>query len=445
MNWIPSYYLMDHQRQGAEIALTEPRFGFFDDTGTGKTLLGIELIKQKRARTIVVCKLSLIVNAWISDLNKFAPELRVVNLWEIQRKKNGTVPEPHDVAIINYERFRTTAGKLNGYDMVLIDESSSCKDHRSQITKALVRYCDRVHNVYLFSGTPAPNNELEYWSQFRIIDESLLGRSYYSFRNRFCYSTGYGGYTWKLRNDMKPEFLEKIGQKSRVVRKEDVLDLPERVFIDRMVTLSQEETEAYRTMEREMVLEIEGKESVAANSAVKMLKLRQGTSGFFYDTDGDPIIVGKTKLNELKELLSEIGNHQVIIWTHFHVEADQITEMLDHDFVRVDGTRFNQKDKDRDVQAFIHGEVKYLVSHPASLGHGVTLTNCSYAIYYSLSHSYELAYQSQDRIYRKGQRNFCTYYRLIAEKTVDGAILRALEKKEDVVKAVFNYLKNERG
>ena len=161
MTWTPSPYLMDHQRVGAEIAEREKRFGFFFDTGTGKTVLGIEIIKQKQIKTLVVCKLSLIVNAWMSDLSRFAPELKVVNLWEIQRKRNGKTPD-HQVAIINYERFRTTWTKLAGYEMVLIDESSSIKDHRSQITKALIRYTDKIPNVYLFSGTPAPNSNLEY-------------------------------------------------------------------------------------------------------------------------------------------------------------------------------------------------------------------------------------------------------------------------------------------
>jgi SNF2 family DNA or RNA helicase len=443
-NYQPSEYLMLHQKEAGFIGLLEPRYGFFDDTGTGKTLTGIELIKQKKVKTLVVCKLSLIVNAWLSDLQKFAPEIKAVNLWAL---KNKRLP-PHDVGIINYEQFRTSYKKLSGYLMVLADESSVLKDGKSLTTKAMISYCDNVPYVYLFSGTPAPNNEMEYWSQMRILDPMLLGRSFYTFRNRFCYSTGFGGYTWKMKGDLREEFLEKIGRKSRVIRKEDVLDLPERTFNVRSVILSKPEMEAYRTMERDMLLELEGRESISANAAVKIMKLREGTSGFFLDTEGHPIKTGTSKLEDLVDLLEEIGNHQVIIWTHFHYEADQITNWLDdhnRGFGRVDGTSHNQKTKDDTVKSFIEGEFQYLISHPASLGHGVTLTNCTYAVYFSLSHSYELAYQSQDRIYRKGQRNACTYYYLVAEHTVDFAILKALEKKGDTVQAVFNYLKRNRG
>jgi len=444
-NYLPSEYLMDHQKEAGHIGQKHFRFGFFDDTGTGKTLAGIELIKQKKIKTLVVCKLSLISNAWMADLAKFAPELKVVNLWELNKRKKK-IPD-HDVGIINYEQFRTTYKKLVGYGMVLADESSVLKDTRSQTTKAITAYCDTVFYVYLFSGTPAPNNELEYWSQMRIINPFLLGRSYYTFRNEFCYSTGYGGYQWKMREDRRTVFLDKISQVSRVIRKEDCLTLPERTFNNRSVSLSRVEMEAYREMEKEMMLEFEGQEAIAANAAVKIMKLRQGTSGFYYDPNGQVIQVGKSKLESLIELLEEIGNHQVIIWTHFRHEADQITDWMKEEglsYARADGTVSDQRIKDRIVLDFMAGRIKYLISHPASLGHGVTLTNCTYAVYFSLSHSFEQAYQSQDRIYRHGQKNACTYYRLIVPGTVDEAILKALENKESVVTSVFNYLRRNK-
>jgi SNF2 family DNA or RNA helicase len=422
------------------------RYGFFDDTGTGKTLAGIELIKQKKIKTLVVCKLSLITNAWMKDLARFAPELEVVNLWDLHKRKKK-VPD-HDVGIINYEQLRTTYKKLTGYQMVLADESSVLKDPRSQTTRAMTDLCDSVFYVYLFSGTPAPNNELEYWSQMRIINPLLLGRSFYTFRNQYCYSSGYGGYKWTMKPDRRTEFLDKISQVSRVIRKEDCLTLPERTFNTRSVELSKMELLSYRKMLTEMFLEFEGQEAVAANAAVKIMKLRQGTSGFYYDSDGQVIQVGNSKLKSLMELLEEIGNHQVIIWTHFRNEADRITQWMRDDglsHARADGSVGDQRVKDQIVQDFMTGKVKYLVSHPASLGHGVTLTNCTYAVYFSLSHSFEQAYQSQDRIYRHGQRNRCTYYRLIVPGTVDEAILKALENKESIVNSVFSYLKRKGG
>jgi SNF2 family DNA or RNA helicase len=440
-NHIPSSYLMSHQKDASLIASNNPRFGFFDDTGTGKTLSGIELVKQKRVKTLVVCPLSIITNAWINDINKFSPELKVINLWEYNKNKKNKIPE-HQIALINFEQFRTNYTKLKNYKMLLVDESSRIKDHKSQITKAMIKYVNNIPYVYLFSGTPAPNNEMEYWSQLRVIDPLLLGANFYEFRNKYFYSPDTYGYKWVMQPGKREEFLNKLSQKTRVVRKEDCLSLPERTFNIRSVSLSRQEMEAYREMEREMLLEIEDHTITATNAAVKIMKLRQGTSGFFY-SEKRVFQTGRSKLDALLELLEEIGNHQVIIWTHFHVEADLVEKELSNNCIRIDGTVSGQTQKDDLLKNFINRNTRYLISHPASLGHGVTLTNCSYAIYFSMSHSYELAYQSQDRIYRKGQRNACTYYYLVVPKTIDEAIIKAIQKKESAALAVFNFIRRK--
>jgi SNF2 family DNA or RNA helicase len=100
-----------------------------------------------------------------------------------------------------------------------------------------------------------------------------------------------------------------------------------------------------------------------------------------------------------------------------------------------------QEDRDISIQAFKANRLQYLIAHPRSMGHGVTLTNCNYAIYYSLDYSHEAHSQSRDRIYRYGQRNACTYYYLLADKTIDGVILKALNAKSNVEKAVFDYIR----
>jgi len=276
-----------------------------------------------------------------------------------------------------------------------------------------------------------------------LVNPSLFGQSFYAFRNQYFYAYGFGNYLWAMKPSMEDTFRQKLATVSEVVRKEDVLDLPERTDNYRKVSLSKTERDAYEDMKNHLIAMVEGKEVVAANSAVKMLKLRQGTSGFFFDEDGNIVRTGTSKLNELMDLLEEIGNHQVIIWDHFHEEGDQIMKKLSKKAGRVDGTITNQQTRIDTVNAFIDGKLQYIVAHPGSLGHGVTLTNCSYAVYFSLSHSYELYVQSRDRIYRKGQKNACTYYHIVAANSVDNAIMQALKNKGDVVDAVLNYLKGE--
>jgi len=440
-------YLMNHQRNAVKLAEDTERHLYAHDTGVGKTLIGIELIKQKKRKTLVVCPLSIIEPAWFKDLRKFAPELKAVNLWEVKKKNNinrmMSLMEDADLGIINFESFKSIIPILKdmNFEMLFIDESSKIKNFKSQITKALSLFCDDVQYVYLFSGTPAPNSYLEYFSQMRIIDPTLFGRNYYRFRNKYFYSAGYGGYTWLPKRDTLSIMLDKIGKVTSVVRKEDVLDLPDRTDNVRDVQLNSTEKKAYVEMVTELIAMIDDEEIPAYNAAVKGMKLRQITAGFLYDEDKVAHDFGKSKLNELESLLEEIGNNQVLIWTQFLHEAYRIRNMLGDKAKRIDGSVTNQSVRLDILNSFINGDLQYLIAHPKTLGHGTTMVNCHYAVYFSLSYSHEEHYQSRDRIYRKGQKNFCSYYYLVVPNSIDRAILNCLKKKSKAEGAVFSHIK----
>ncbi|MDY7032659.1 MAG: DEAD/DEAH box helicase [Thermodesulfobacteriota bacterium] len=447
---ILSDYLMQHQRNAALKAAKHPRYAFFHQTGTGKTITGIEIIKNKGVRALVVCPLSIIETAWMEeDINNFAPEIKAVNLWEYRKatskRKKGILKKQVDsaqVGIINFESFKLMEKELIKMDFktLIVDESQAAKEPKSAISKRLIVFADQVPYVYLLSGTPAPNSPLEYFCQIRMLDQGVFGSNYYSFRKKYSYQSGYGGFKWKMKKEMMPEFLEKLAQFSEVVRKEDVLDLPERTYRSREVNLSSKEMVAYKEMEANLLIEIDEEEISAANAAVKLGKLRQASSGFFYNEAKEGIQVGTSKLKELLKLLEEIGDSQVIIWTQFRYEADQISKALAEKAVVVDGS-IPQGQKIENIKDFKSGKVQYVIAHPKSMGHGQTLTNCSYSIDYSLSFSLELYEQSKDRIYRKGQKNRCTYYHLLAKNTVDATILDALSKKQKVADAILNHIR----
>lgn len=454
--WEPSPFLMDHQKSGARLALDESRHGFFYETGTGKTLLALEIVRQKGLKTLVVCPLSIIENAWVEDAKKFYPDFNIANLWDLARKKTTKFGKVRyakglkecDIGVINFDRFRTMSAELHkaGFEMLIVDESSKVKSPKSKITKELIKYADTVPYVYLFSGTPAPNSELEYYSQVRMLDQAILSKSFYNFRASYFMQSGYGGFKWKINPVRKQEFLDKLATVSSVIKKDDVLDLPGKTINIRKVFLTPKEMSAYKEMEAHMLLEIEDQESVAANAAVKCMKLREGSSGFFIDDNGGIIETGKSKLNELISLLEDIGDHPVIIWTNFHYEAGQITDVLEKlgkTFARADGT-VNQDRKNQAIRDFKSGKVQYFIGHPASVGHGITLTNCSYMVYFSLSYSFELQSQSADRIYRKGQENHCSYYYLLADGTIDFAIMKAVDVKQTLTEMVFDFIKTKR-
>jgi SNF2 family DNA or RNA helicase len=384
--------------------------------------------------------------------------------------------------------------------MIFIDESSKIKSPNTAVTKAILEYSKDLPFCYLFSGTPAPNSELEYWPQFRVINPAILGKSFEAFKHRYfvgqmitthmhapwlpdnvevgdCVRHIYKGsqkiwvraslssniqyprgqyigrnkirtevsHTWIIREDKQAELYQRLGTHMDVVQKEDVLDLPPKTDNLREVVLSPKEKKAYEQMKKDLMVEFGGEMPVTATKVGRLMKLRQITAGFVYDEKRMPIDLGKTKINELWSVLEEVGNHQAIIWTQFEHEANRIVQLLidnNKRWGRVDGT-VKQTKKDEDIAAFKNGILQYMVAHPLSLGHGHTLINATYAIYASLSFSMEQFYQSKDRIYRKGQDQAVTYIYLVARDSVDPIIFNALKAKIDVVEAVFNAVKRK--
>jgi SNF2 family DNA or RNA helicase len=208
------------------------------------------------------------------------------------------------------------------------------------------------------------------------------------------------------------------------------------VHVIRKVFLSPYEQRAYDTLKRDYVLRFGDEEVLVKTMLTEIMKLRQLTSGFAYGEEGT-YSTGHSKLDELKSLLEEIGNHQVIIWANFREEILQLFDNLKNS-----DALFGETHRRADViKRFQDGETKYLIANPMSGGHGLTFTNCQYAVYYSLNYSYEYQKQSQDRIHRIGQTKKCTYYYLIADGTIDEVIYKVLQSKHGLSQETLNYLR----
>lgn len=455
--------LFKHQIEAINIA-KQQNLAMFHECGCGKTRTALHIIdwhsQQGHTPALVVCPLSIIEAAWITDCKKFTPHLDIISLWSKKpAERIKRLQERHDIYVCNYETFKGLYSDIvkKRFGVIIVDESSKMKDFNSQITKALLSFAGInsrksqfksdyiIPHRYVLSGTPAPNDESEYWPQIKFITgtgNKIFHDNFYAFRNYYFYSIPITPVVriWKFRKQMQQEFMDKMKAVAHVVRKEDALDLPEQTHVIRSVKLSNAEVKAYKTLEKEYVLRLADDYVMAETALTEVMKLRQLTSGFCYTAAGEVYQTGQSKLNELKDLLAEIGNHQVIIWANFQQEIELLLKELTNSAAIWSGT----SDRDTVIRDFQRGKVKYLIANPQSAAHGLTFTNCQYAVYYSLNYSYELQKQSQDRIHRAGQTKPCTYYYLIAEKTIDEIIYKAISNKADLSQSILNYLKNEK-
>ena len=410
---------------------------------TGKTLVAIELIKHFNNKAMVVAPLPTLESVWAKEIQKWS-NLRYANLW---KRLDDIHKKNVDVYLINYEQFKILHKKQPGViekriGTLIIDESSKLKNPKADITKTILYYKNRIPNRFCLTGTPAPNNLLEYWAQIAFINDEILPTTFYKYRNTFFYSTGYGGYMYRPCKGAKESIMELISKQAFSIRKQDCLDLPERVYEVREIEMDDVQQAAYDEMKELNVLEYQGNIVLSANELAKIMKLRQVTAGFIINAQGIPLLISETKMDTLKALLEEIPeDQQVIVWCQFHFEIERIRNEYKKECVTLYGV-MSQKDKTQAIQDFMDGKKRILIAHPKTGGMGLNFQkNCSYMVWYSLSYSQEEYSQACDRIYRSGQTNRCTYYILCAKSSIDGVIYKALKGKASLMESCLEILK----
>jgi len=440
---LPSF-LFKHQKECVRIATREKRFGYYLETGAGKTLVAATILYYLNDKSIIVAPLQTLRTVWEETFDKFYPEIDYINLYPLKKPDRERVIEKHDgVHIINYEGFKIhyETIKKAGYRCLVLDESSKLKGRTTQIAKKLIEFGQIVDCAYLLSGTPAPNGRFEFFPQVQILAPNLLGYSYHSFKNRYFYSPDPNGFILKEKREFIDEFTNRLKRVCIFIKKEECVDLPEKTFQVRSFPMSRQQRKLYEEMKRQFIVEVEDKVVVASTVLTRTMKLRQITSGFLYHSDGT-VTFDCSKLNALCEVLEEIGDNQVIIWCSFREEMDKILEQLG-DCARGIYGGMTYEEKEGVIKGFQNGEIKYLVAMMGTVSHGVTFINCSYAIYYSLDWSNELFQQSQDRIHRIGQKNRCTYFILSCENSIDEVIWKKLNQKIEDVEEIIKMIKEE--
>lgn len=427
-----SDFLYQYQKKVVNDALNSDGYGLFLDTGCGKTLCGLEIAKHI-GKTLVLCPLSVIETAWIEDCKKFYPELIIVNCWANSKQKRiGLLNTDADIYVMNYDSFKILKNEIRnkGFQCMIVDESSVMKNMKSQITADILSMADIIPKRFVMSGTPNPNHNSEIFPQIKFVNKDVFGNSFYGHLAKFFHQDMSNPHNWYQTQEDKDRFFNRLSSASVFIRKEDCVDLPEKVFVTKRFEMTKEQQIYYSDIVNDIRAHIN--QWSKFEFTAKLMKLREVVSGFIINKDNTITDFPTNKDDVLAETLSEIGDKQVIVWCQFTHEIERLAE-------KFDGVGITSKSKNRDdaIRAFKNGEIKLLFAHPQLLGKGLTFVNCTYNIYYSLSFSYEEFKQSQDRIHRIGQKNKCTYIILQSKGTIDEKIYDCLNKKENAVDEIY--------
>lgn len=432
INYSLSPYLYKYQKDIVNAALNSECFGIFSDTGTGKAAMGLEIAAHYN-KTIVLCPLSVIETAWIDDCHKFYPNQTIINVWG--NSKTDRIKKLHTdshIYVMNYESFKILRNEIRKmqFDCLIVDESSVMKNMSSQITIMLLDIAATIPHRFVLSGCPTPNHNSEIFPQMKFVDPELFGNNYYGFLARYFHQDMANPHNWYQTDEDKERYYARLSDKSIFLKKEDCVDLPEKVFEIRKFDLAKKQREYYDSVWFDIQSNINHWSKFEFTA--KLMKLREITSGFIINKDKTITDFANNKEEALKDVIAEIGNQPIIVWCQFTHEIDTLAEK----FGGV-GLTSSTKKRDEIIRKFKNNEIKLLFTHPKLIGKGLTFANCTYNIYYSLSFSYEEFKQSQDRIHRIGQNNKCTYIVLQANNTIEEKIYNCVQRKGNAVDELY--------
>lgn len=446
MHYTPHNY----QTQATQYIIDHHETAILLGMGLGKSVITLTAIWQLMLdyftihRVLIIAPLRVARDTWPAEIAKWdhLDGLTVAVAVGTKQDRLNALAASAMVTIINRENIPWLVNQLGGswpFDMVIIDELSSFKNHRAKRFTALVKMRPHVKRWVGLTGTPASNGLMDVWAQFRLLDGGeRLGRFITRYRERWFVPDKRNGmqvFTYKPRVGAEDEIYRAIGDMTLSMRTTDHLQLPELTVTTMPVTLEPKERGVYEQLKADLVLDLDGATIDAANAAALFGKLLQLASGAIYTGDGEWTAVHERKLDALEDLIEAANGNPLLVAYWFTHDRERIT------------SRFPQARELKtsvDIEAWNKGAITLALIHPASAGHGLNLQSGGHLlVWFSLTWSLELYQQTNARLYRQGQSEPVTITHLVAEGTLDEAALKALDAKDATQAALIDAVAQE--
>ena len=457
-----------HQLTALEKSWNQITFAYFMEMGTGKTKVLIDnaamLYDKGKIDGVLIVAPKGVVKTWYEQelpihLPNHIKNMTILwqsNITKGQREKlNSLFKSDHDlhILIMNVEAFSTEKGKdfatkfLNSHrTLMVIDESTTIKNPTAKRTKNILALSEISRYRRIMTGSPVTKNPLDLYSQCEFLSPYLLDfTSYYAFRNRYAEmkTLHLRGRSIQIVDEFKNlgELSNQLKGFSYRVLKEDCLDLPEKNWTKRQITLTHDQRKIYEQMKETALAHLNGKVASTMIVLTQLMRLHQITCGHFTADDGTIQDIPNNRFKELLDVLSEMEG-KAIIWAHYQHDVKNIIREVVKIYGEgsiVDFFGLTPQDERQDnIRKFQNDpKCRFFVGTPATGGYGITLTAANTVIYYSNGYDLEKRLQSEDRAHRIGQKKAVTYVDIIAEDTVDEKIVKALRKKINIASEVL--------
>jgi SNF2 family DNA or RNA helicase len=441
----------------------------FADMGTGKSFMLINNVamlydKGKLNGFLIVAPKGVYRNWFDTEIPKHLPDHVVYRMaiWSASPRKAEqkamdelfTVTEDLKILVMNVEAFSTAKGTayakrflLVHNAMMAIDESTTIKTPGSARSKNTEKVGRGARYRRILTGSPVTKSPMDLYQQCAFLSDNCLDvSSYYVFQARYAVTVERQLNTHSFKQIVGyrrlDELKEKLDRFAYRVKKEECLDLPDKLYVKREVDLTPEQLKYYNEMKAFAMAQTNGGMVSTVNALTQLMRLHQIVCGHVKLDDGTVIELPNKRMDELLSVVEETDG-KLIIWANYRHDIEAIKMALSREYgMNSVGMYYGDTDMDerkRVLEEFQkpESEMRFFVGNPSTGGYGLTLTAAHTMVYYSNSFDLEKRLQSEDRAHRIGQTKNVTYIDLIAVGTVDEKIVKALRAKIDIATQVL--------
>lgn len=441
-----------YQRYCINRLIIDEALGLFLDMGLGKTVITLTAVNDLKYNRFALNKILVIAPkkvaeaTWAKETAKWdhLHLLRVISVLGSETKRIRALNTPGDIYVINRENVQWLVDYYRNawpFDMVVVDEFSSFKNHKAKRFKSLTWVRKHISRFVGLTGTPAPNGLLDLWAQVYLLDEGKrLGTKITHFQERY-FEPDQRDRDHIFSYAPKPgadEVIQRlIGDICVSMKAEDYLELPDCIPVTVPVVLDNKAKMAYKKLEKEMLLEVDETTIDAGSAAVLTNKLLQLCNGAVYDENREVVEIHKCKIEVFLELVEGLNGQPALVFYNFQHDLDRIKKALQGSGLRVRELRGSKEEDDWNAR-----KIDILLAHPASCAYGLNLQKGgNHVIWFGLNWSLELYQQANKRLHRQGQLEKVIIHHLVVEEGMDADVMAALEDKGATQSRLMEALK----
>lgn len=441
--------------------------GMFLEMSLGKTKCSLnvaEILKSFGAlcQVMIVCPKA-IQSVWVEQIPEHTFLEQEPVIWENPKtkKKKAEIASLYErdfpILIVRLEMFQRDNKVLNEAlqrffekpTLVILDESSKIKNVSTQRTPRLIEMTREAAYKLILTGTPWSESPLDIFSQMEFLHsgfwykysgdwkKSTLKKHWYIFRNRYAVMqeirTGEGrSFQTIVGTRRTEEIARKIQGHVTQQKKEDWLDLPEKIRQTLHVEMGKEQEKAYNQMRDMLILEHGDEVLTAQNAATLLTRLRQ-IAGGFYPGSGEPI---SKHIAGIDTLLEDVDGYsgKVVIAASYVAEIKGIVKALSKEYGEDKVATYYGGTENREEEiARFKDSAKFLVLNPQSGAYGLNLQFAGLMYLYSRPWSIEQNLQLEDRLHRPGMVGSATFKDIVHVGTVQTRVIQAILKKKNVI------------